>query len=82
VVVVDEGDGADRFRVAAAPLLLDERVADEVAHRLRAVHVALVGDERVESLDEPLVGRDPESDDVRHRMTPSCAVRATTMMPA
>ncbi len=55
VVVVDERHGADRLVLADLPLLFDERVSNEVADRLGAVHVALIGDEGVEALEQALV---------------------------
>ena len=63
VVVVDQRDGADDLAVAGVPLLLDERRPDQVAERLRAVDVALLGDERVEALEQALLDRDTEPDD-------------------
>ena len=70
VVVVDERDGADGLGVAGLPLVLDERVADEVAQRLGAVHVGLLGDELVEAVEQALVDRDAEADEVGHGASP------------
>ena len=70
VVVVDERDGADGLGVAGLPLVLDERAADEVAQRLGAVDVGLLGDELVEAVEQALVDRDAEADEVGHGASP------------
>ena len=66
VVVVDQRDRADRLGLADAPLLLDERVANEVANRLRPVHVALLGGVCVETRQQTLVDRYAETHDFWH----------------
>jgi len=50
-VVVDDRDGADDLPILV-PLLLDERVTDEIANRLRSIGVALLLDDPIEAFEQ------------------------------
>ena len=56
-VVEDHAQHRHHRRLGVSPLLLDQRRADQVPHRLRAVRVAVVGHPRVELLQQVLVDR-------------------------
>jgi hypothetical protein len=73
VVVVDQGDGADRGgRLVAADLVLDQGVADQVADRLGTVDIAFVGNQVVEAFQQLLVDGDAEAGEVGHTRQASC----------
>jgi len=66
VVVVDEGQDAERVREVVPHFLLHEPRADEVAECLRAVGVAVLLQEPVEPPDKGTVNGDAESGQGRH----------------
>jgi hypothetical protein len=68
MMVIDERDRADRLLVGV-PLLVDEIVPDEVAQRLGAVRVLLPRDQLVEVVEEMVVERDAEADELFPRAT-------------
>lgn len=74
VVVVHDGDGADRTARVGSVLEFDlgETVADEVADRLRAVRVAFPLDDGVEPVEQPFPDGHAEPDEIviRHRIDP------------
>jgi hypothetical protein len=77
VVIVDERDRSDGLSLTGLPLLLDERRTHEIAYRLGPVHVAALGNELVEPVEQTLVCRDPESDHASHS-APFRTLRATS----
>src|SRR5512143_3408609 len=56
-VSVDEREARHRLAAAPLPRVLDETLADQVAHRLGAVGRSRARDQRVEALDQGLVDR-------------------------
>ena len=53
LVVVDEGQHADRLARERRPLLLDELAPEQVAHELAAVAVATPGAQAVQRPHQP-----------------------------
>jgi hypothetical protein len=76
VVVVHDGDGADRA-MGVGPVLdfhIRETVADEIAYRLGTVGISLPLDERVEFIEKILPDGYPEPDKILfEHMASSCA---------
>ena len=70
VVIVHERDRSHRLGLTDAPLLLDERIANQIADCLGTVHVSLVRDQSIEALEQALVRRDSEPYDFRHDDAP------------
>jgi len=70
MVIVDKRHRSYGLVLTDLPLFLDQRVANEVAHGFGAVHVALLGDKSIETLEETLVGGDAESDNLGHEWPP------------
>lgn len=59
-VVVDDRDGADDLPILV-PLLLDERVTDEIANRLRSIGVPFLLDDPVETIEQMAFDRNAEA---------------------
>src|SRR5665811_1425633 len=66
MVVINQRDRAHRKAVADVPLSFDKRAAYEVADSLGTVHVALLGAQGIEALEQPFISGYAEPDDLSH----------------
>jgi hypothetical protein len=68
MVVVHEGDGRDRIFVLV-PFLPDKIVADEVTQRFGPIRVFAAPDVPIEIVEQVMIERDAETDQLFHKHT-------------
>ena len=66
MMIIDKGNGPDGFFVLI-PFLPDQAVPNQVAKRLRSIGIVTPPDVAVEFVEQPLVKRHTESDELIHR---------------
>src|SRR6516165_10099265 len=66
MMIVNELDGTNDFRVSGEHRCRQEMIANEVAKRLRPIRVALVGDEAIKCAQKRSVSRNTGATQLRH----------------
>lgn len=66
MVIVHQGDRAEGFLLTTLPFVGDQDISDHIAHKFRAIRVALLVHEPFDALQERLRQRQAESHEIDH----------------